>query len=154
MPGRLIGASATGACNCLSLKAIVSHFCGTGEQLEPVICYNLNWLFLLPLLDLAFGQALGEFPCCWISPSGRPSARCNSPGLWMGDISSTSSSPLAPAWRQVLRLAFPVWVQQLLIWTTLSYDQYLAGNNQPEDTIPKVVYQAALANANYLAWFL
>jgi putative MATE family efflux protein len=59
-----------------------------------------------------------------------------------------------PPWRIVVRLAWPVLVQQFLILSVGLYDQYLAGNNAPADPSQLVGYQAAQANANYIAWFL
>ena len=37
--------------------------------------------------------------------------------------------PSRPTWQRVIFLAWPVWVQQLLLMTVGLYDQYLAGNN-------------------------
>src|SRR4051812_29688896 len=59
-----------------------------------------------------------------------------------------------PPWRLVVRLAWPVLVQQFLILSVGLYDQFLAGNNPPPGTTELVDYQAAQANANYIAWFL
>lgn len=59
-----------------------------------------------------------------------------------------------PPWRIVVRLAWPVLVQQFLILSVGLYDQFLAGNNAPPDGNQLVDYQAAQANANYIAWFL
>jgi Na+-driven multidrug efflux pump len=59
-----------------------------------------------------------------------------------------------PPWRIVIRLAWPVLVQQFLILSVGLYDQYLAGNNPPPGENQLVDYQAAQANANYIAWFL
>ena len=59
-----------------------------------------------------------------------------------------------PPWRIVVRLAWPVLVQQFLILSVGLYDQFLAGNNPPPGSTELVDYQAAQANANYIAWFL
>jgi putative MATE family efflux protein len=59
-----------------------------------------------------------------------------------------------PAWRLVVRLAWPVLVQQLLILSVGLYDQYLAGNNTPADPSKHIGYQAAQTTANYIAWFI
>ena len=62
--------------------------------------------------------------------------------------------PSRPTWQRVIFLAWPVWVQQLLLMTVGLYDQYLAGNNSPADPTLHVPYQAAQTTANYLAWFI
>jgi putative MATE family efflux protein len=59
-----------------------------------------------------------------------------------------------PTWRIVLRLAWPVLVQQFLILSVSLYDQFLAGNNAPADTEKHIGYQAAQTTANYIAWFI
>ena len=59
-----------------------------------------------------------------------------------------------PAWRLVVRLAWPVLVQQLLILSVGLYDQFLAGNNAPADPAKHIGYQAAQTTANYIAWFI
>lgn len=59
-----------------------------------------------------------------------------------------------PPWRIVVRLAWPVLVQQFLILSVGLYDQFLAGNNAPADPARHVGYQAAQTTANYVAWFL
>lgn len=59
-----------------------------------------------------------------------------------------------PPWRIVVRLAWPVLVQQFLILSVGLYDQFLAGNNAPPEGSQLADYQAAQANANYIAWFL
>lgn len=59
-----------------------------------------------------------------------------------------------PPWRLVLRLAWPVFVQQILILSVGLYDQFLAGNNAPSDPALHIGYQAAQTTANYIAWFL
>jgi len=56
--------------------------------------------------------------------------------------------------RRVLALAWPVWLQQLLLMTVGLYDQFLAGNNPPSDANLHVPYQAAQTTAIYLAWFI
>ena len=57
-----------------------------------------------------------------------------------------------PAWSLVVRLAWPVLVQQLLILSVGLYDQFLAGANAPEDVSKHIGYQAAQTTANYIAW--
>jgi putative MATE family efflux protein len=59
-----------------------------------------------------------------------------------------------PPWRLVVRLAWPVLVQQLLILSVGLYDQFLAGVNVPADPNKHVGYQAAQGTANYIAWFI
>ena len=59
-----------------------------------------------------------------------------------------------PPWRVVVRLAWPVLVQQFLILSVGLYDQYLAGANAPADPSKHIGYQAAQTTANYIAWFL
>ncbi|MBO0699406.1 MAG: MATE family efflux transporter [Zavarzinella sp.] len=59
-----------------------------------------------------------------------------------------------PAWRLVVRLAWPVLIQQLLILSVGLYDQFLAGNNAPADPAKHIGYQAAQTTANYIAWFI
>lgn len=59
-----------------------------------------------------------------------------------------------PPWRIVVRLAWPVLVQQFLILSVGLYDQFLAGNNAPADPDKHVGYQAAQTTANYIAWFV
>jgi Na+-driven multidrug efflux pump len=54
----------------------------------------------------------------------------------------------------VLRLAWPVLVQQFLILFVGLYDQFLAGNNAPDDPHRHIGYQAAQTTANYIAWFI
>ena len=78
------------------------------------------------------------------------------------DLEPTVSTPMPPGtldrsrptWPTVLVLAWPVWVQQLLLMAVGLYDQYLAGNNAPADPALHVPYQAAQTTANYLAWFI
>jgi putative MATE family efflux protein len=59
-----------------------------------------------------------------------------------------------PHWRIVVRLAWPVLIQQFLIQSVSLYDQFLAGNNIPTDSSKHATYQAAQTTANYVAWFL
>src|SRR5262245_38783356 len=61
---------------------------------------------------------------------------------------------IRPPWRLVLRLAWPVLVQQFLILSVDLYDQFLAGNNAPSDPNLHIGYQAAQTTANYIAWFI
>jgi Na+-driven multidrug efflux pump len=57
-----------------------------------------------------------------------------------------------PPWRVVLVLAWPVLVQQFLVLSVGLYDQFLAGNNSPDDRAKHISYQAAQTTANYIAW--
>ncbi|HEV3144872.1 MAG TPA: MATE family efflux transporter, partial [Gemmataceae bacterium] len=59
-----------------------------------------------------------------------------------------------PIWRQILRLAWPVLLQQSLIFSVGLWDRFLAGNNTPTDESLHVAYQAAQTNAGYMIWFL
>ena len=59
-----------------------------------------------------------------------------------------------PPWQTILRLAWPVLVQQFLILFVGLYDQFLAGNNAPKDESQHIAYQAAQTTANYIAWFI
>jgi putative MATE family efflux protein len=59
-----------------------------------------------------------------------------------------------PPWRIVVRLAWPILIQQFLIQSVSLYDQFLAGNNVPSDSSKHEAYQAAQTTANYIAWFL
>lgn len=57
----------------------------------------------------------------------------------------------APPWRLVMWLAWPVLVQQLLIWIVNRSDGFLAGYFQP-GAGEHVAYQSAQTNAMYLSW--
>ncbi len=57
-----------------------------------------------------------------------------------------------PAWRLVVRLAWPVLIQQFFILCVGLYDQFLAGNNVPKEVSNHIGYQAAQTTANYIAW--
>jgi putative MATE family efflux protein len=59
-----------------------------------------------------------------------------------------------PAWRLVLALAWPAWVQQLLVLAVTLSDRLLAGRFQHLGAADQVATQAAQTTANYLAWFL
>jgi putative MATE family efflux protein len=59
-----------------------------------------------------------------------------------------------PAWRLVLGLAWPVWVQQLLVLIVSLSDRLLAGRFQHLAAPDQLATQAAQTTANYLAWFL
>src|SRR5262245_52009221 len=63
-------------------------------------------------------------------------------------------SSARPTWRLVLRLAWPVLIQQFLILSGGVYDHFLAGNNAPADPNLHIGYQAAQTTANYIAWFI
>ncbi|WP_020470818.1 MATE family efflux transporter [Zavarzinella formosa] len=54
----------------------------------------------------------------------------------------------------VIGLAWPVLVQQFLILSVALYDQFLAGNNPPEDPTLHIGHQAAQTTANYISWFI
>src|SRR5437868_6402913 len=69
------------------------------------------------------------------------------PPLLLAEAPKRSS---APTWRIVLFLAWPVWLQQLLILAVGLSDRYLAGHTTPEEGGQLVAYQAAQTNANYL----
>jgi putative MATE family efflux protein len=69
---------------------------------------------------------------------------------------STKSAPLLidqprPVWWIVLTLAWPVLLQQLLIFFVLVSDRYLAGHFQESSHIS---FQAAQTTAHYMAWFI
>src|SRR5438128_1112858 len=64
-----------------------------------------------------------------------------------------SRQPPAMAGR-VLRLAWPVLLQQLLVFAVGLSDRFLAGRFEPPGGESLVAYQAAQTNANYLAWFI
>lgn len=59
-----------------------------------------------------------------------------------------------PAWRLVLRLAWPALVQQFLVLAVTLSDRLLAGRFQNLDPTRQVATQAAQTTAHYLAWFL
>jgi putative MATE family efflux protein len=59
-----------------------------------------------------------------------------------------------PIWRQIIRLAWPVLLQQSLIFSVGLWDRFLAGNNTPADESLHVAFQAAQTNAAYMIWFL
>ncbi len=67
---------------------------------------------------------------------------------------STLLDSARPTWQRVLFLAWPVWLQQILLMVVGLYDQYLAGNYPPDDPSLHVPYQAAQTTAIYLAWFI
>src|SRR5215831_7630673 len=56
-----------------------------------------------------------------------------------------------PPWRLVAWLAWPVLVQQLLIWIVNRSDGFLAGYFKPGEG-EHVAYQSAQTNAMYLSW--
>jgi MATE family, multidrug efflux pump len=55
-----------------------------------------------------------------------------------------------PAWRLVLTLAWPVFLQQMLNVSVNLFDRWLAGHYRPDD----VTYQAVQTTAQYLVWSL
>jgi putative MATE family efflux protein len=61
--------------------------------------------------------------------------------------------PLA-TWRQVLTLAWPVLLQQLLIYAVSLSDRILAGRFQPGDPRLHDAYQAAQTPSTYLSWLI
>src|SRR5262245_51287487 len=75
------------------------------------------------------------------------------------DLSSSRSTPATgalvhnhiPPWRLVAWLAWPVLVQQLLIWIVNRSDGFLAGYFKPGEG-EHVAYQSAQTNAMYLSW--
>jgi MATE family, multidrug efflux pump len=83
-------------------------------------------------------------------PSEDPSIEAAPPS----HAGSSLLDPSRPTWQRVLFLAWPVWLQQLLLMAVGLYDQYLAGNYPPQDATLHVPYQAAQTTANYLAWFI
>lgn len=79
----------------------------------------------------------------------------------LGHMSNNESSPSRslvmgdkPLGWLVISLAWPVLVQQFLILSVALYDQFLAGNNQPEDLSKHIGHQSAQTTANYIAWFI
>jgi putative MATE family efflux protein len=60
----------------------------------------------------------------------------------------------SPTWWQVLRLAWPVLVQQLLILSVSISDRYLSGHLRADDSGELLAAQAAQTTAEYLAWFI
>ncbi len=58
----------------------------------------------------------------------------------------TAPPPDPSLWKRVLLLALPTLVQQLLLFVTQQYDQWLARGYSAD-------HRAALTNANYLYWF-
>jgi putative MATE family efflux protein len=59
-----------------------------------------------------------------------------------------------PTWRAVMRLAWPVLVQQFLILAVALSDQFLAGHFQPKHPSKHVAYQSAQTTAIYLSWLI
>jgi putative MATE family efflux protein len=59
-----------------------------------------------------------------------------------------------PAWRSVLRLAWPALIQQLLILSVNLSDRFLAGRFQAATSEEQLAAQAALTTAHYIAWFI
>src|SRR5262249_44999281 len=70
------------------------------------------------------------------------------------DISESDHSLRPPPYRQVLALAWPVLLQQLLIFLVGLSDRYLAGNFPPPDREKHIAYQAAQPTAPYLTWVI
>ena len=56
--------------------------------------------------------------------------------------------------RQIAALAWPVLIQQMLIFLVGQYDRFLAGHFDPPPGVSHVAFQAAQTTANYLAWFI
>jgi putative MATE family efflux protein len=59
-----------------------------------------------------------------------------------------------PGVRLLLELAWPVLVQQLLIFSVHASDRFLAGYFQPGDRADHIAYQSAQNTALYLGWFV
>ena len=59
-----------------------------------------------------------------------------------------------PTWLLVLMLAWPVLLQQLLVFAVNLFDGLLAGRFQNVGPAEQIATQAAQTTANYLAWFL
>jgi putative MATE family efflux protein len=59
-----------------------------------------------------------------------------------------------PMWKVVFSLAWPVLIQQGLVFCVGMFDSWLAGNFKPQDEALHVPYQSAQTNANYLIWFI
>lgn len=57
-------------------------------------------------------------------------------------------------WRLVLFLAWPVLLQQLLIFSVTLSDRFLAGHFRPPDPSQHTAYQSAQTTATYLGWFI
>jgi putative MATE family efflux protein len=62
--------------------------------------------------------------------------------------------PRRPTWVLVLALAWPVLLQQLLVFSVNLFDGLMAGRFQDVAGPEQVASQAAQTTANYLAWFL
>src|SRR5262245_15654678 len=61
--------------------------------------------------------------------------------------------PVVPVWRQIVRLAWPVLVQQFILYQVILFDSWLAGNYRPA-TGDHTAAQAAQTTAFYLSWFI
>ena len=59
-----------------------------------------------------------------------------------------------PTWLLVLMLAWPVLLQQLLVFAVNLFDGLMAGRFQNVGPAEQIATQAAQTTANYLAWFL
>jgi len=59
-----------------------------------------------------------------------------------------------PAWQRVLRLATPVFLQQMLILIINLSDRWLAGHSPSDDPAEQIATQAAQTTGFYLAWFV
>ena len=62
--------------------------------------------------------------------------------------------PRRPTWLLVLMLAWPVLLQQLLVFAVNLFDGLMAGRFQNVGQAEQIATQAAQTTANYLAWFL
>jgi putative MATE family efflux protein len=67
-----------------------------------------------------------------------------------------SPAPLisTPTWLQVLRLTWPVFIQQMLVLTVSISDRFLSGHLRAADSEQLLATQAAQTTAEYLAWFV
>jgi putative MATE family efflux protein len=91
-------------------------------------------------------------PGTWEEPQGGPvltgdgaaAAEHPEPGLDLG----------RPTWKLVLTLAWPVFIQQMLILAVQLSDRLLAGRFQAVSAAEQVASQAAQTTASYLSWFL
>ena len=70
--------------------------------------------------------------------------RLNEPTLW--------TNPAIPAWKRVLGLAWPAFLQQMLHLTVNQTDRWLAGNAVGLDEASQLAMQGAQTTCFYLAW--
>src|SRR5262245_66507500 len=72
----------------------------------------------------------------------------------LANVETSVEAGTVPIWRQIIGLAWPVLLQQSLIFSVGLWDRFLAGNNTPADESLHVDYQAAQTNAAYMIWFM